>query len=119
MPGKDPLIAYKAAARELVAFAGRLGIDLSSLCEGFMFARGSRWIDLWFEDDVVRYSLQGRVAVLPSEFEASADLFTGWWNEAGSLRDIEQAFRFLKAWLLDEREVEDLPLRCMRSRGIG
>lgn len=115
----DPLIAHEAVARGLVAVASRRGIDLSPLRQGFMFARGSRWIDLWFEDGVVRYSLQGRVAVLPSEFKASASLFTGWWNEAGSLRDIEQAFGFLKAWLLEDREVDDLPLRCMRSRGIG
>jgi hypothetical protein len=115
----DPVIAHEAAARELVAFAGRLGIDLSPLRQGFLFACGHRWIDLWFEGGVVRYSLQGKVAVLPSEFRASAGLFTGWWNETGSLRDIEQAFGFLKAWLLEDREVDDLPLRCMRSGGIG
>jgi hypothetical protein len=115
----DPVIAHEAAARELVAFAGRLGIDLSPLRQGFLFARGNRWIDLWFEEGIVRYNLQGKVAVLPSEFRVSVGLFTGWWHETGSLRDIEQAFGFLKAWLLEDGEVEDLPLRCVESRGIG
>src|SRR5689334_21630894 len=94
-PVIDPLIAHESVASELVAFASRLGIDLSPIRQGFMFVRGSRWIDLWFEEGVVHYSLQGRVAALHSEFMASASLFTGWWNEAGSLPDIEQAFGFL------------------------
>jgi hypothetical protein len=41
------------------------------------------------------------------------------WDEAGTLADLEQAFELLKAWLIDRKEVDELPQRSMRREGIG
>jgi hypothetical protein len=41
------------------------------------------------------------------------------WHEAGTLEDLEEAFEFLRAWLIDRKEVDDLPQRYVRREGIG
>jgi hypothetical protein len=62
--------------------------------------------------------MQGAISVLPSSLRESAGAFRGGWSEAGAFEDMEQAFELVKAWLLDGREVDDLPGRSVRRYGI-
>jgi hypothetical protein len=40
------------------------------------------------------------------------------WSEAGTFENLEQAFELVKAWLVDWKEVDDLPSRSARRYGI-
>ena len=62
--------------------------------------------------------MQGAISVLPSSLKGSAGAFRGAWSEAGTFEDMEQAFELVKAWLLDWKEVDDLPSRSVRRYGI-
>jgi hypothetical protein len=108
-----------ATARELVAFAKLRGIDLSSTCHDWAFLSGGRFISLWRKGGQVHYNLQGPVETLPERYQASANAFHGMWHEAGTVADLEQALGFLKAWLIDRKEVDNLPERYVRREGIG
>lgn len=107
-----------ATAQELVAFAKQRGIDLSSMFYDWSFLNQGRYIFLWRKEGRILYNMQGPVKVLPEKLKASADVFYGMWGETGSLENIEEAFDFVKAWLLDRKEVDDLPYRSVRSYGI-
>ncbi len=111
--------SQEATAQELVAFAKQRGFDLSSTCHDFAFFTEGRFLLLWRKDDRVHYNLQGRIDALPERYKASASAFRGMWHEAGSLADLENAFELLKAWLVDRKEVDDLPERSARREGIG
>jgi hypothetical protein len=56
--------------------------------------------------------------VLPERFEKSGSAFQGMWEEAGTFENIEQALAFAKAWLLDRKEIDDLPSRTVRRCGV-
>lgn len=112
------LESQHATAQELVAFAKQRGIDLSSICHDFAFFNEGRFLLLWQKEGKIHYSLQGKIDVLPDRLKASADVFRSMWVERGAFENIEQAFAFLKAWLLDRNEVDDLPSRSVRSYGI-
>jgi hypothetical protein len=62
---------------------------------------------------------RGAIDALPERYKASASVFRGMWHEAGTRADLEQAPALLRAWLLDGKEVDDLPLRSVRREGIG
>lgn len=115
----NDLESQKATAQELVAFAKQRGIDLSSTCYDFAFFNENRFIMLWRKEDKVHYNMQGSINVLPERFKASARVFRGIWVEVGALVDLEQAFEFLKAWLLERKEVDELPQRYVRREGVG
>lgn len=110
--------SQEATAQELVAFAKQRGVDLSSTCDGFAFLNEGRFLLLWRKGDRILFNMQGPVTVLPEKLKASASAFRGMWGETGSFETIEQAFEFVKAWLLDRKEVDDLPHRSVRSYGI-
>lgn len=40
------------------------------------------------------------------------------WSEAGVLETVDQAFELLKAWLVNEKEIETLPGRCAKRQSI-
>jgi hypothetical protein len=127
----DPLDTFRATARELVSFAQQRGIDLELFREDFAFQRDRRWIDVWRKDSLpgtgpaheplgtLHYNMQGNIAVVPSKLKESASAFRGMWHETGTLASLEEAFEFLKAWLIDQKEVDELPNRSVRSYGIG
>ncbi len=115
----NDLESQLATARELVAFAKQLGVDLSSTCHDWAFLNEGRFISLWRKDGKVHYTMQGPVETLPERYKASARAFHGMWHEAGAVADLEQAFEFLKAWLIDRKEVDNLPPRYVRREGIG
>ena len=126
----DPVDNFRATALELVYLAQRHGIDLEPLRKDFAFLKDRRYIDFWRKDELpstgpaneqigtLHYNMQGSIAVLPSVLKESSSAFRGAWTEAGTFENIEQAFAFLKAWLLDWKEVDDLPPRSVRRYGI-
>jgi hypothetical protein len=108
-----------ATAQELLVFAKQCGVDLSSTCYDWAFLNEGRFIVLWRKEGKVHYNMQGSIDALPQRYKASAGAFRGMWHEAGTLPDLEQAFAFLKAWLIDRKEVDDLPQRYVRREGIS
>ena len=108
-----------AMARELISLAQQQEVDLASMYNSGTFLHDGRIIWFWRKNDVIHYSLQGPVRMLPERYKASASAFQGIWTEAGTLTDLEEAFEFLKAWLIDRKEVDDLPQRYVRREGIG
>ena len=115
----NDLESQLATAQELVAFAKQRGVDLSSTCHELAFLNEGRFISLWRKEGRVHYNMQGPIDDLPERYKASASAFRGMWHEAGSLPDLQEAFEFLKAWLLDKKEVDALPARYVRREGIG
>jgi hypothetical protein len=126
----NPVDNFRATAQELVSFARQQGIDFEPLRKDFTFQKDRRWIDVWRKDELpysgptgeqagtLHYNMQGTIAVLPSRLEGSASAFRGAWSEAGTFENMEQAFELVKAWLLDWKEVDDLPTRSVRRYGI-
>jgi hypothetical protein len=126
----DPVNNVRATAQELVSFAQQQGIDLKSLCVEGNFEKDQRWILLWRKDErpysgpagekegTLHYNMQGAISALPRSLKESAGAFHGVWSEAGTFEDVKQAFELVKAWLLDRKEVDDLPSRSVRRYSI-
>jgi hypothetical protein len=62
--------------------------------------------------------MEGTIAVVPSKLKESASIFRGHWHETGTFENLEQAVELVKAWLLDQKEVDDLPNRSVRAYGM-
>lgn len=126
----DPLDSFRATAHELVSFARQHGIDLEPFRTDFTFQNDRRWIDVWrknsfpgsgpanVEEGTLLYNMQGPTSLLPSQLRESASIFRGTWHERGAFENVEQAFELLRAWLLDRKEIDDLPRRSVRAYGI-
>lgn len=126
----DPVDNFRSTAQELVSFARQQGIDLEPFRKDFAFEKDHRYIDFWRKDELpgtgpaneplgtLHYNMQGAISVLPNKLKDSAGAFRGAWTEAGTFESVAQAFAFLKAWLLDHKEVDDLPGRFVRRYGI-
>jgi hypothetical protein len=126
----DPLESFRATAQELVAYAQQQGIDLGQFRKDFTFQKGRRWIDVWRKDSLpgtgpaheplgsLHYNMQGAISMLPRNLKGSAGAFQGAWSEAGTFESMEQAYELVKAWLLDGKEVDDLPSRAVGRYGI-
>jgi hypothetical protein len=127
----DPVDNFRAVAQEVVSFGRQQGIDLEPIRNDFVFQKGTRYMDLWRKDELpwsgpangkvgtLYYKISGRIELLPTVLKDSASAFHGYWHEGGTFDSIEQAFDFLKAWLIDGKEVDCLPNRRVRSYGIG
>jgi hypothetical protein len=128
----DPVDDVRATAQELIALARQRGLDLEPLLNDFSFVSDKRWVDFWRKRDdlpctgrpdekegTLHYNMQGSISVLPDYLKASAELFRGGWSEAGTFDNLEQALALLKAWLIEKKEVDDLPPRHVRRSGIG
>jgi hypothetical protein len=126
----DPVENIRATLQEVVSFAQQQGVDLRPHCTEGDFQKDQRWIFLWRKDEspssgpanvkegTLQYNMQGVIAVLPDRLKGSAGSFRGMWTEAGTLENIEQAFELVRAWLIDGKEVDDLPQRQFRRYGI-
>jgi hypothetical protein len=127
----DPIANERATAQELISFAQQQGVDLESLRHDTLFQREQRWIVLWRKQNelpctgpadekegTLHYNIQGAVRNLPSQLTASTAAFRGMWHEAGRFDNLAQAFSLLKAWLLDRKEVDELPERHVERYGI-
>jgi hypothetical protein len=115
----DVLESALGTSRKLAALAQERGIDLTPYCMEACFLNRGRYIDFWYQKGEIRYSMQGPIQVLPREFRDSASSFSGMWCEAGSFHDINQALVFLKAWIVDLAEVDDLPVPERQRRRYG
>ena len=107
-----------ATPNSFPCISGRESTSFHSTTSGTFFNDG-RIIWFWRKSDTIQYSLQGQVGLLPQRYMASASPFYGMWDEAGTVPDLEEALKFFKAWLIDKKEVDDLPQRNMRRGGIG
>jgi hypothetical protein len=126
----DPVDNFRATAQELIFFARQQGIVLGSFCTEGNFENDQRWIFLWRKDELpgtgpageplgtLHYNMQGAISVLPDRLRESASAFRGAWTEAGTFEDLGQAVELVKAWLLERKEVDDLPNRRVRRYGI-
>jgi len=126
----DPLENSRAVAQELVSLAQQQGIDLEPLRNDDTFIKDRRWIWCWRKDSLpgsgpanveegtLLYNMQGPISVVPSKMKESASIFRGMWHERGAFANLEQAVELLKAWLLDRKEIDDLPRRSVRAYGI-
>jgi hypothetical protein len=124
----DPVNNFRAIAEEIIAHGRQLGLDLEPVRKDFSFQKDSRWIDLWRKDSLpgtgptnepfgtLHYSMQGPLSKPPKKFSGGHQ---GEWSEAGVLESMEDAFALVKAWLLDWKEVDDLPPRSPRRTGFG
>ena len=126
----DPIDNSRAVANELVSLALDQGVDLEPLRKDDLFIKDRRWVWFWRKDSLpgtgptdeplgtLHYNMQGAISVLPGSLKRSADAFRGAWSEAGTFESMEQAFELVKAWLLDWKEVDELPSRSVRRYGI-
>jgi hypothetical protein len=126
----DPIDNSRAVAHELVSLALERGIDLEPLRQDDTYIKDRRWVRFWRKDSLpgtgladeplgtLHYNMQGAISVLPGSLKGSAGVFRGAWSEAGTFENMEQAFELVKAWLLDWKEVDDLPNRSVRRYGI-
>jgi uncharacterized protein YodC (DUF2158 family) len=117
----DWLEAGQRIAQDLIALARQQGVDLESIYHTAAFSHEKRYISFGEKtrNGVIYYSTQGAIKDLPEEFKASASAFYGMWHEAGYFDNLEQTFAFLKAWILDHQEVDELPQRSRLRYGIG
>lgn len=113
------LESLETTAKDLLDFAKQRGEDLSPTCHNAAFFGEGRYIMVWRNAGKVHYNMQGKISTLPERYKASASAFHGMWTEVGTLTDLEAAFEFLKAWLIDRKEIDDLPQRQVRREGIG
>src|SRR4051812_29993600 len=112
----DFIDAEKQAADCLVGFALSKGYDIARYrCES-LFVTPTRTIDCWLEDDGIGYHLWGQIGAVPKGLGSSFG-FDGVWDEAGSVKDLAQAFQLLRSWLINGKEVGQLPQRTI-SRSL-
>lgn len=126
----DPVDNMRATAEELLSLARQQGIELRPFCTDGHFHKDRRWIYLWRKNEVpssgpayiaegtLLYNMQGPISVLPNKLKESASAFLGMWHENGAFENTEQAVELLKAWLIDRKEIDDLPSRSVRAYGI-
>lgn len=108
-----------AIANDLIDFARQRGEDISPKCHNSAFFEEGRYMMLWQKDGKIHYNMQGKIRTLPERYKASATAFHGMWTEVGTVQDVEAAYEFLKAWLIERREIDDLPQRHVKREGIG
>jgi hypothetical protein len=112
-------VSLKATSKQILAVALAHGEDVSPLCDEYgVFESGQRWIEFWVKDESLRYHLSGRISTPPAQIAESFPSFQGIWDEAGTIPDLEQAFQLLRAWLLEGKEVDELPDRSVRRWSI-
>jgi hypothetical protein len=109
------------AAAEIIQVAWQAGYDLTPFCSHAQFSKDQRYIHLWRQGEQIGYKIQGAITELPTRFSESASAFSGAWHETGTLADLTVAFEFIRAWLLEALEVDQLPTegRDVYRRMIG
>jgi len=115
----DEIEDFRDIEGEILSVAQHLGVDLAAIRHTSGFFHDGRDISYWRRGGILHYCIQGDVAVLPDEFKESATEFSGIYQESGTVDSFEQAIQLLEAWLIQCREVDQLPKRVIRKRGIG
>ena len=127
----DPVDNERTTACEVVSYAQQRGVDLEPLRNDSVFQKDQRWVFLWRkrnalpcsgpaheQEGTLHYNMQGSISMLPRKLKESVSAFRGAWSEAGTFENMDQAYELVKAWLLDWKEVDDLPSRSVRRYGI-
>jgi len=122
----DVIENKRALIDEIILLSKQRGIDLEPFRVDFGFCTNRRFIFLWRKDSLpgtgpvnqplgtLNYNMQGKITKLPAILKESSSAFQGAWSEAGSFETIEQAFELVNAWLVDGKEVDELPGRSLR-----
>lgn len=119
-------------ALEVLTLAKEKGVALEpTLNQEGLFYWDQRWIFLWRKIDgipatgrpdesegTLKYNMQGAIKLLPKWLRGTASPCDTTWAEAGRLKNLEAALDLVKAWLLDRKEVDDLPERTILRGGI-
>jgi hypothetical protein len=106
--------SVREASERLVLYATTQGSNVAPLRNYYnVFENPTRWIELWLEDDHFGYHLSGEIGKLPNQFAQSQSSFRGVWDEAGLIDDLHQAFCLLHSWLIEAKEVDELPRRTI------
>ena len=102
-------------AGELIELGASKGLALTSNYQASTFWSddSSRLILFQMHDEMIRYQMQGTVKEIPHQLlgvspEAEAN---GVFWDSGSVESVDQALELLMAWILEKREVADLPRR--------
>jgi hypothetical protein len=127
----DPVTNERMTAQELASYARQQGVDLEPIRNDSMFCKGPRWIFLWRkrhalpctgpageQDGTLHYNMQGAISAPPRALKQASGVFQGGWTEAGTFENMEQALALVKAWLLDWKDVDDLPGRSNQRCGV-
>ncbi len=110
----DFLEARREAADRLLRYAASQGADLAPFHdEHAVFSHQRRWIDFWLDQDTMGYHLRGEIGKLPPGYAGSQSSFRGVWDEAGSIKDLHQAWELLRSWLIDGKEIDELTDRMI------
>jgi hypothetical protein len=127
----DPLDTYRTTALEILRFGQLAGVDLEPMREDFVFQHGLRWINFWRKNPMpgtgpegeplgtLHYAMQGPYAVAQSRPGQGSDSPPVSFHESGTLDSVEQAFRLAKAWVFENKDVEQLPPRHIRRTDMG
>lgn len=103
-----------ATSKQIVAIASAYNVDVRPICNEYgVFESRKRLIEFWFKDDSLRYHLSGEISIPPAEIGPNNRSFQGIWDETGSIPDLEQAFQLLRAWLVECKEIDELPDRTV------
>jgi hypothetical protein len=128
MEKTDEVEDFRNIEGEIISVADSRGIKptcqskfaeiLASLRHSSGYFSDGRDVSFWRRGGVLHYCIQGTVVALPDEFKESASEFQGIYQESGTLTGFEQAIQLLEAWLTQRQEVDQLPPRQIRKRGI-
>jgi len=110
----DQLEPCQVAARELLAVAELRGIDLRPLWLDWVFRSEDRTIYFWQEEGKYHYTLEGEIGQA-----TGTTAYGSFWGESGVIGGIDDAVQLLSAWLLDRKEVGELPMRDTISHGTN
>jgi hypothetical protein len=108
-------VSLKETSKQIISIALEKGEDVSPLCDEYgVFESSKRWIEFWVKDDSLGYHLSGEISTPPAQIAESRPSFQGIWDETGTIPNLEQAFELLRAWLLEGKEIDELPDRSIR-----
>jgi hypothetical protein len=127
----DQVQNERATVTELISLARQRGLELEPHRNDSMIQVGERWISFWRkledlpcsgsadeDEGTLHYNLQGQISKLPRSMAGSPVRATALWSEAGTFENSDQAVDLLRAWLIDTKEVDELPKRNVRRYGI-
>jgi len=108
-------VSLKETSKQIISIALEKGVNVSHLRNKYgVFELGKRWIEFWVKDDSLCYHLSGEISTSPAQIAESRPSFQGIWDETGTIPNLEQAFELLRAWLLEGKEIDELPDRSIR-----
>jgi hypothetical protein len=115
----DQLDPTQVAARLILVVAEGLGMDIRSLSRDWIFRAEQRMVYFWQEGGEWHYTFFGTIKTAPTSFQANPSTTDPWWSESGTIGGIEAAIALLTAWLVDGKEIDELPKRETATYGTN